>query len=374
MVSKRLKDKITETSKSALTDAKRRVSDLELEDKRHAAVDAAKTTALSTDVARRRAHNALKTTGVNLLSNRERISSEAAAAALALESVVSNVSYADLSGALQAKFKAAGLGGERGARTAAEAQSFYEASVPDAIKMLGGDAIKEYLAGKDASHITSYENAPELAKSNSNLLWEASSANRARGAADMTGWEQIQVNLSNGFETFAMAAGEIVPQATLYAAAIEGGISIIENSIYVYRGHKDVSTAIYDVAKNTAKSAVIGLVAGTAIAGIATLGGAPVIAAVAPALCIVGGAILVYSAAKRIHTALTAPLYDYDERGKVIDSYVTRYVDSSDDELLMPLNNQLEMFNALKSEILTSIPKEVLKQLPAAPRERAYEG
>ena len=61
------------------------------------------------------------------------------------------------------------------------------------------------------------------------------SANRARFAADMTGLEQIQINLSGGFESFVATAAEIVPQATLYAAAIEGSISIVENSIYVYR-------------------------------------------------------------------------------------------------------------------------------------------
>ena len=369
MVNRRLTGKITETSRRALTDAKRGVSGLDFEAKVQSATEAAKTTVSSTDDVRRRVQGKVKTAGENLFQGRS-ASAEVSAIAQTLESVVSNVSYADLTSSLRVKFKVAGLGGERGLRTAVEAQSFYDASVPDAVKMLGEDAVREFLNGKDASHIRSFENAPELVKADSNFVWEAASANRARGAADMTGWEQIQINLGTGFESFAMVAKEVVPQATLYAIAIEGSISIIENSIYVRRGRKDIQTALQDTARNAAKSAVVGLVAGTVIAGASTLGAAPVIAAAAPALGVIGGALLVYSASKRIHTALTVPVYD--EQGKVIDSYVVRYIDGddlSDEELLVPLNSQLDLLNNLKKEILTSIPREGLKQLPAAKEE-----
>ena len=353
MVMKRLtnkvSDKVSDTSQ-ALANAKSDVS--------------------ASDV-RRRVSDKIKSAGLDTVRKGSRATVEVSAVAHALEGVVSNVSYADLSGSLQAKFKVAGLGGERGTRTVAEAQSFFESSVPDSVKIRGEDAVREWLAGKDASHIESFENAPELVKSDSNFLWENASANRARGAEDMTGLEQIQITMSGGFESFAATAAEIVPQATLYAAAIEGSISIVENSIYVYRGHKDVSTALQDIAQNTAKSAVIGLVAGTVVAGASAAGAAPLIAAAAPVLGVVGGALLVYSASKRIHTALTMPVYD--EQGNVIDSYVVRYIDEdnpSDDELLMPLENQMEMLNVLKAEMLASIPKEFLKRLPAPNEQR----
>ena len=374
MVRKRLTDKITDTSK-ALANVKPDMSAVDVRRKAQDTIESAKsasTTAMvSGDGLRRKVQSTLKTAGTSLEGGRRR-AEEIAAVAHALNSVIDNVSYADLGGKLQDKFKAAGgLGDERGLRrTVEEAQRFYESSVPDSVKIRGEDAVKEWLDGKDASHIKSFENAPELARTDSNFLWEADSANRARGAADMTGLEQIQINLSGGFESFASTAAEIMPQAAMYAAAIEGGISIVENSIYVYRGQKDIQTALQDTARNTAKSAVIGLVAGTAIAGASALGAAPIIAAAAPALGVVGGALLVYSASKRIHTALTVPVYD--EQGKVIDSYVVRYIDDddpSDDELLVPLNNQLVMLNELKSEILRVVPREGLKQLPAA-RER----
>ena len=366
MVRKRLTDKITDTSK-ALANVKPVVSAVSVRRKTQDTIESAKsasTTAMvSGDGLRRKAQGALKTAGTNLVQGRGR-AVEITAVAHALNSVIDNVSYADLSGKLQTKFKDAGLGGERGVRNAAEAQSFFDSSVPDSVKLLGEDAIRDYLADKHASHIRSFENAPELVKADSNLLWENDSANLARGSENMTGFEHLQVNLSNGFDAFRISATEIVPQAMFYAAAIEGGISIVENSIYVYRGQKDIQTALQDTARNTAKIAVIGLVAGTAIASASALGAAPIIAAAAPALGVIGGALLVYSASKRIHTALTVPVYD--EQGKVIDSYVVRYID---DELLMPLNNQLVMLNELKAEILRVVPREGLKQLAVA-RER----
>ncbi len=378
LVRKRLTDKITDTSK-ALANVKPDVSAFDVRRKTQDTIESAKsasTTAMvSGDGLRRKAQGTLKTAGASLVQGRGR-TAEIAAVARTLNSVIDNVSYADLGTQLQTKFKAAGgLGGERGTwRTVEEAQRFYESSVPDSVKIRGEDAVKEWLVGKDASHIKSFENSPDLVKADSNFLWEADSANRARGAADMTGLEQIQINLSGGFESFFATAAEIVPQATLYAAAIEGGICIVENSIYVYRGQKDVSTAIQDVARNTAKSAVIGLVAGTAIAGASALGAAPVIATAAPVLGVVGGALLVYSASKRIHTALTVPVYD--EQGKVIDSYVVRYIeddDLSDDNLIAPMNSQLIMLNELKAEIMRVVPKDGLKQLSAAQGSVDYD-
>lgn len=376
MVRKRLTDKITDTSK-ALANVKPGASGINVRRKTQDTIESAKSAStkamVSGDGLRRKAQGAIKTTGTSLVEGRGR-AAEITAVAKALNSVIDNVSYADLGSKLQTKFKAAGLGGDRGARTVAESQSFFDSSVPDAVKMLGEDAVNEFLADKHASHIRSFENAPELVKADSNLLWENGSANLARGSENMTGFEQLQVNLSNGFDAFRISATEIVPQAMFYAAAIEGGISIVENSIYVYRGQKDIQTALQDTARNTAKSAVVGLVAGTAIAGASTLGASPVIATVAPVLGVVGGALLVYSASKRIHTALTVPVYD--EQSKVIDSYVVRYIDDdvlsiSDDDLLTPLNNQLVMLNILKAEILRAIPKEGLKQLPA-PKEEQF--
>ncbi len=249
-------------------------------------------------------------------------SSELVALVHVLDIVCENVSYSDLSSAMQTKMKTAGLGLERGIRTGAEAQSFFDSTVPDSAKLFGEDSVWRFLDGKDASHIESFKNSPDLVKVDSNYVWEAASSNRARGEANMAWTEQVGINFNNGFENFVMAAGEIVPQAVLYSVIIEATISIIENSIYVHRGHKDVPTALQDTAVNVGKSAIMGLISGVLLSGAIALGAAPFIAAVAPILGVIGAALLIYTAGKRIHTALTAPdpaLDAHDLRKQVED-------------------------------------------------------
>ena len=232
--------------------------------------------------------------------------SELVALVHVLEIVCDNVSYADLSYAMQAKLKSAGLGGIRGIRTSAGAESFFDTTVPNTAKLFGETGVGKFLSDKDASHIKSFQNRPDLVNADSNFVWEAASANRARGGADMTWSEHMRINLDNGFDSFAIAAGQIVPRAVLYATVIEAAISILENSIYVYRGHKDISTALQDTSVNVVRSAVIGLVSGVLLSGAIALGAGPFIAAVAPALGIIGAALLIYTVGKRLHTALTA--------------------------------------------------------------------
>lgn len=278
-----------------------------------------------------------------------------AAVSLALNQVVDNVSYADLSIQLQRKFASAGLrGGPKHWRTPEGASGFYDASIPDAVKLLGEDGIREFLDGKNASHIKSVANWRELAETDSNILWEDSLANYARGSADMSPFEQLNVRLDNGFDSFRLAAVKIVPRAVFYAIVIEASVSIVENGIYVYRGKKDVKAALQDTSLNVAKSAVVGALAGGTVAGVVALGAAPVIAAAAPALGVIGGCLLVYSTADRIHTAATAPLDDPALRWRD---------DASDDALLAPLDESLELLNALKAELAISVPTDARAQL-----------
>ena len=278
-----------------------------------------------------------------------------AAVSLALHQVVDNVSYADLSIQLQRKFTSAGLrGGPKNWRTHAGASGFYDASIPDAVKMLGEDGVREFLDGKNASHIKSVSNWRELAETDSNILWEDRVANSARGSADMSAFEQLNVRLDNGFHSFRLAAVKIVPRAVFYAIVIEASVSIVENGIYVYRGKKDARAALQDTSLNVAKSAVVGALAGTTLAGAVALGAAPVLATAAPALGVIGGCLLVYSAADRIHTAATAPLDDAARRWRD---------DASDDALLAPLDENLELLNALKSELARSVPTDECEQL-----------
>ena len=117
---------------------------------------------------------------------------EAALGADLLIRGVPSGSFYDLSLQLQQKFKDAGLGRDLGARTSAEAQSLFQDSIPYPVRNLGEDAIRHFTDGKDASHIQSVQNAPELARDSNNLIWERSGINRARGSEDMMGMEQFR--------------------------------------------------------------------------------------------------------------------------------------------------------------------------------------
>ena len=344
MVRDSMQSKIAKTSK-ALANVKSHVTDSDLG---------------------RNVQHRLKKVEARIGKKSSRAKSEIAAVALALDQVVSNVNYVDLSAQLQAKFRAAGgLGGERGAlRTLGEAESFFDSSVPDTIRMLGPEAVERFLEGKDASHVRSVSGDPELARVDSNIRWEDAAANRARGAEDMSRFDQVNINLSNGFEAFQASVVKIVPQAVFYAAAIECAISIIENSIYVKRGKKDLAAAVTDTAKNVARSAVAGLVIGTGVSAAVALGAAPLLVAATPALVVIGGALLAYSVARRVHTAMTSPAY---ERRTVVDSYVVRcWRDgATDDELLEPLRTRLELLNQLKVGLQRVIPEGGLRALPS---------
>ena len=71
-------------------------------------------------------------------------------------------------------------------RTVDAASSFYESSVPSAVRNLGNDAVVAFLDGKHASHIEAVVNAPGRMMDAANIVWEAARDNLARGGADMT--------------------------------------------------------------------------------------------------------------------------------------------------------------------------------------------
>ena len=126
--------------------------------------------------------------------------------------------FDSLSGSLQRKFMDAGLRPEHGIRSAAEAQALYQESVPGFVRNYGEDAVRQFLQGKDASHIRSVHNAPQLATDSGNILWESSGINRARGAADMTGAERSAAQMHNTFDAAAITMRECATAAGTSAA------------------------------------------------------------------------------------------------------------------------------------------------------------
>ena len=231
--------------------------------------------------------------------------------------------FNSLSDSLQDKFRNAGLGGERGVRTLAEAQHFYHDSLPYPVRILGEPTISQYLDGKHASHIQSVRNAPHLAASNDNIIWENAHDNLVRGAEDMTGWEQLSAKTHNAYDTVqivrqqgdtnAFDASNIVfrdclssaATTALYAGLLEAPVAAIENYIHYQKGRKTGEEAIKDAAVSIAKRAATGAVVGFAVTGAVTLLGAgPLLITIAPILVGVGFALYSYSFLKRILNAL----------------------------------------------------------------------
>lgn len=204
------------------------------------------------------------------------------------------------------KFRNAGLRGERGVRTLAEAQNFYYDSIPYPIRNLG--EIDTYLDGKEASHIQSVHNAPHLAKESSNILWENSRTNSARGAANMTGQEQLRAHATNAFDASSIVFRECLNSAAVtafYAGILEAPVAAIENIIHYQRGRKTGEEAIKDAATAIINRAASGAAVGFAVTGaVALLGAGPLLVTVAPILMPIGFALYGYSALKRILNAL----------------------------------------------------------------------
>ena len=223
-------------------------------------------------------------------------------------------SFEGLSSSLQRKFMDAGLRPEHGIRTASEAEALYQETVPAFVRTLGEDAVREFLQGKDLSHIQSVHNAPHLSRDLTNAIWENSATNRARGVADMTQWERLAIQSSNAFNTSGVFMRHCLrgtAAAAFTAALLEAPVAAVENYIHYQRGRKTGDEAVRDAAKSIAVHAATGAVIfigiTVAVAALATVGITvpPVVVTLAPILLPIGTALYTYSALKRILDALS---------------------------------------------------------------------
>lgn len=214
-------------------------------------------------------------------------------------------SFANLTDGLQRKFMDAGL--RYGTRSTAEAQALYQESVPSFVRNYGEDSVRQFLQGKDASHIQSVHNRPDLATDTGNIIWERLSWNRARGSADMAGYEQFTAQASNTFDAATIAMRECASAAgtsALLAGLLEAPVAAIENGIHYYKGRKTEEVAIRDAAKSIAIHVGAGAIVGIAVTIAIGLGAGPIVATLAPVLMPVGIALYGYSVLKRILNAL----------------------------------------------------------------------
>lgn len=230
--------------------------------------------------------------------------------------------FDSLSESLEQKFVRAGLGDDRGVRTLTEAETFYRDSIPYPVRNLGEDAIRRFTHGKEASHVVSAHNAPELVDRPGNLVWEDAALNRSRGAADMTGWEEFRAHGTNAFDATGIVFRDCFDAAsatTLFAGLLEAPVSIAENVIHYRKGRKTGEATVKDAATAIAKRAAVGTV-GFAVTGAVALAGAgPLIVTIAPVLLPVGIALYGYTGLKRILSALDDDLSALDNDLSILD-------------------------------------------------------
>ena len=215
----------------------------------------------------------------------------------------------NLSAETQMQFRTRGLGRGIGPRSPAMARRFYETRVPASIRNQGEDAVRNFMKGKDASHIKPVSNKPAWAKRPSNIVLEDSYTNRARGSRNMTRADLNAVEKA-GRRAGIRATFRGVAKGGIFAAALEAPIAGLENFFHWRRGRKSLGRATADSAKSAAGAGAVGMGVTAATAGVAkgatmvgvspTLGPAGVPLAAAGAVLVVGATTYrIFKAANR---------------------------------------------------------------------------
>jgi hypothetical protein len=158
------------------------------------------------------------------------------------------------------------------------------------------EKVREYLDGKDASHVEPHSKGGSGHPDN--IKWEDRSANRARGDRDMTPQEQFQLDFTAQIDNLAGAvkAGlKAAPKGAVIAAATTLPFAMLRNALRVVRGEISAEEAAKITFKTTAIAGGAGGV--TAFAIVTVTAACPPLAialgAISPALLVVGGAGMV---------------------------------------------------------------------------------
>ena len=220
---------------------------------------------------------------------------------------VKPASFANFSYSTVKKFKRGGLGeGRGGYRSLAEAEEFYQTSVPGMVRNLGEEPVIQFTGGKEASHIESVANAPGKVRDLRNLLWESGKVNAKRGSRNMTRMEVIgarAVNAADAVKIVGGAAAKNAGKGAAWTVLFEFPVSLAENGICVFRGKKTGKAAAKDTGKDVATAGAAGgaMAAGATVA--VAMGAGPVLTAAAPILVPVGVGIFAISSGSRIWQA-----------------------------------------------------------------------
>ena len=212
----------------------------------------------------------------------------------------------DLPKGLRKKLRVAGLGNDRGFRTAAETKEFLTESVPRDMRNLGPDAVGDFVRGRHASHVESVANAPGKAKSPGNIRWESPKSNLARGADSMTRWDRVRISATNGVRRCGIA-GKVTARAAGKAAALSALAELLvsgaEGTVRVAKGKRSRGEAAKDAAVNSIKAGLVGGGVTAGVVVIAAFGAGPALSAVTPVLVPLGIGVYGVSAYRRIKDA-----------------------------------------------------------------------
>jgi hypothetical protein len=158
------------------------------------------------------------------------------------------------------------------------------------------EKVREYLAEKDASHVEPHSKGGSGHPDN--IKWEDRSANRARGDREMTSQEQFQLDLTAQIDNLAGAVNaglKAAPRGAVIAAATTLPFAVLRNALRVVRGEISAQDAMQVTLKTTAIAGGAGGVTALTVTTIAAASQpiAMALAAISPALLVIGGAGMV---------------------------------------------------------------------------------
>jgi hypothetical protein len=158
------------------------------------------------------------------------------------------------------------------------------------------EKVREYLAEKDASHVEPHSKGGSGHPDN--IKWEDRSTNRARGDREMTPQDQFQLDFNAQIDNLAGAvkAGfKAAPRGAVIAAATTLPFAVLRNALRVVRGEISAQEAMQVTLKTTALAGGAGSVTAWTVTTIAAASPpiAMALAAISPALLVIGGAGMV---------------------------------------------------------------------------------
>lgn len=242
-------------------------------------------------------------------------------------------------------------------RTEAQTQQMLDKISPSQRAGIDGQSaatkVKEYLADKDASHVTPHSKGGSSHPDN--IKWENKAANRARGDQPMTPQEQMRLDIRAQIDnlTGALKAGvEAAPKGVVIGAVATAPFSMLRNALRVVRGEISAQDAALEAVKETGIGSGIGAATAFMVTTVATACPpfAMALTVVSPALLVAGGAGMVYEFFKI--------LGDHKQQVKEYYESLTqrdlRHLQEIENELLYEHTKNLDFLNkaqALNDEI-----------------------